>query len=126
MSARILVVDDEPDLLLLASITLARAGYAVSEAATGTEALALARETPPDLVVLDHALPDLSGIEVAERLSAAPATADVPIVILSARGLPEDIARGLAAGADRYLVKPFDGADLLANVRELLAARRAG
>ena len=124
MSTRILVVDDEPDLLLLASITLARAGHQVIEAATGGEALALAREAPPDLVVLDHALPDLSGIEVARILSGEPATADVPIVILSARGLPEDIACGLAAGADRYLLKPFDGAALVSTVADLLAGRR--
>lgn len=126
MTARILVVDDEPDLLLLASITLGRAGYAVSEAATGAEALALAREAPPDLVVLDQSLPDLSGIEIAEILSAEPATAALPIVILSARGLPDDIARGLAAGADRYLLKPFHGPDLIAAIAELLENGGAG
>jgi two-component system phosphate regulon response regulator PhoB len=119
----ILVVDDEEDLLDLVDLHLRREGFATLKATTAQQALALAKATPPALIILDLMLPDLSGTEVARRLRASPETKDVPIIMLTARGEESERVRGLATGADDYIVKPFSVPELLARVKGLL--RRA-
>ncbi len=116
----ILVVDDEPQILRALTTNLRGAGYDVVRAATGEEALAAAAVRPPDAVVLDLVLPDLSGIEVCRELRT---WSEVPIVILSAVGEEGQKVQALDAGADDYVTKPFGMAELLARVRA--AMRRA-
>ena len=114
---RILIVDDDPEIISFVRTGLVYEGYAVDTAASGSEALARARETAPDLVVLDVMMPGLSGIDVARRLRQA---GNVPILMLTAKGTTADKVAGLEAGADDYLVKPFDFEELLARIRALL------
>jgi two-component system phosphate regulon response regulator PhoB len=123
MSAAILIVEDEEPLTLLLRYNLEAEGYAVSTCARGDEAETRLREQVPDLVVLDWMLPGLSGIELCRRLRARPDTRQLPILMLTARGEESERVRGLATGADDYVVKPFSVPELLARVRALL--RRA-
>jgi two-component system, OmpR family, KDP operon response regulator KdpE len=118
--ARILVVDDEPQILRSLRTTLASHGYEVQTAATGEEALAAVDGRLPDLVVLDLVLPGLSGLEVCRRLRAR---SSLPILVLSARGDERDKVAALDLGADDYLTKPFGVNELLARIRAAL--RRA-
>ena len=119
---RVLVADDEDDIRALVGLAVRRAGCTVAtEVADGTQALIAARTDPPDLAVLDVSMPGATGLEVCTALRADPATAGVPVLLLSAGATPDDVARGLAAGADAYLVKPFSVAGLVARVRELTA-----
>lgn len=118
MKAHILVVDDDPRIKELLRRTLAFAGYSVAVAGSGEEALARRLESPPDLIVLDVMLPGLDGLEIARRIRAAGER--VPILMLTARDSVGDRVEGLAAGADDYLVKPFDPKELLARVMALL------
>jgi len=120
-SVRILVVDDDPQILSVLKRGLAFEGYKVDVADNGEKALAIARDQPPDLVVLDIMMPGLDGIEVTRRLREA---SDVPILLLTARGTIPDRVTGLDAGADDYLVKPFALDELLARVRALLRRRQ--
>lgn len=122
---RILVVDDEPDIIALVAYHLARAGYRVSTASTGREALAAARDEQPAMVVLDLMLPELSGFQVLERLREEPALADIPVLMLTARREEADRVRGLSLGADDYLVKPFSPQELVLRVRNILRRTRA-
>jgi CheY-like chemotaxis protein len=118
--ARVLVADDEEDIRLLVSLAVRKAGCTlVAAVADGTQALRSARTERPDLVVLDVSMPGATGLEVCEALRADPATADCRVLLLSAGASPDDIARGLAAGADAYLPKPFTVAGLVAQVRVL-------
>ena len=121
---RVLVVDDEPDIVALVAYHLAKAGYRVSTAANGTEAMDAAREERPALIVLDLMLPEMSGFEVLEKLRADEATRQVAVLMLTARREEPDRIRGLSLGADDYLTKPFSPRTLLARVKALL--RRAG
>jgi len=114
---RILVVDDDPEILSLLKRGLAYDGYEVDAAKDGAEALAKARDSEPDLVVLDVMMPGLDGIEVSKRLRQA---SQVPILMLTAKGTVADRVTGLDSGADDYLVKPFSFDELLARVRALL------
>jgi two-component system phosphate regulon response regulator PhoB len=123
MSAAILIVEDEEPLTLLLRYNLEAEGYEVSTCARGDEADTRLREQVPDLVVLDWMLPGLSGIELCRRLRARPETRQLPILMLTARGEESERVRGLATGADDYVVKPFSVPELLARVRALL--RRA-
>jgi two-component system phosphate regulon response regulator PhoB len=120
MSHRILVVDDEPDITALVAYHLARAGYRVSTAATGTEALKLARTERPDLIVLDLMLPGVSGYDVLAELRRLDETRDVGVILLTARREEVDRIRGLTLGADDYLTKPFSPAELSLRVAALL------
>jgi len=124
---RILVVEDEPAQLEMLAYNLQAEGFAVSRAATGDEALLLAQEDTPDLIVLDWMLPGVSGIEICRRLKARSETRSVPIIMLSARSEEVDRVRGLETGADDYVVKPFSVVELMARVRtQLRRTRPAG
>jgi len=117
---RILIIEDEERILQFLRRGLTYEGYHVEVAEDGNAGLALARETPPDLVVLDWMLPGLDGLEVCKRLRAG---GGVPILMLTAKDSVHDRVEGLDAGADDYLVKPFEFEELLARIRALL--RRA-
>ena len=122
---RILVVDDEPDIVALVAYHLARAGYGVSTASSGPEALAKAVAELPSLVVLDLMLPGMSGFDVLERLRADPATANIAVLTLTARREEPDRVRGLTLGADDYLTKPFSPQELTLRVGAILRRLRA-
>jgi len=123
MNASVLIVEDEEALALLLRYNLEAEGYEVETVARGDEADVLLRERTPDLVILDWMLPGLSGIELCRRLRARPETKLLPIIMLTARGEESERVRGLATGADDYVVKPFSVPELSARVRALL--RRA-
>ncbi len=118
MKAHILVVDDDPRITNLLRRILAYEGYSVATASCGSEALNRTLEHPPDLIVLDVMLPDLDGLEVAQRLRTA--GDNVPIMMLTARDAIADRVKGLETGADDYLVKPFAPEELVARVKALL------
>ena len=120
--SRILVVDDDPKILSLMRRGLSFAGYTVDLAEDGETALSIARDQPPDLVVLDVLLPGIDGIEVCRRLRAG--APDLPILMLTAKDRVPDRVAGLDAGADDYLVKPFAFDELLARIRALLRRAR--
>jgi two-component system phosphate regulon response regulator PhoB len=123
MNPRILIVEDEEALTLLLRYNLEAAGYEVDTAARGDEAALRLQEASPDLVILDWMLPGVSGIELCRRLRAQPDTRQLPIIMLTARGEESERIRGLATGADDYVVKPFSVPELIARVAALL--RRA-
>jgi DNA-binding response OmpR family regulator len=123
----ILVVDDEPSVraMVLAAIRVRGPNYGVVEAGRAEEALIRAREDQPDLVLLDVALPDHDGFWVCRQLKAAVETGRIPVVMLTAMGLPSDRDRALEAGADGYIVKPFSPRALLAELDRRLAGPTA-
>jgi two-component system phosphate regulon response regulator PhoB len=123
---RILVVDDEADILALVTYHLAKAGYRVSTAATGPEALRAARDERPVLIVLDLMLPGLSGFDVLEQLRADAATSGIAVLMLTARRDEPDRIRGLSLGADDYLTKPFSPRELVLRVGAILRRTAAG
>jgi DNA-binding response OmpR family regulator len=110
---RVLVADDDPDMLTILRINLEAEGYAVDEASDGKEAWGMARELRPDMVVLDVMMPHIDGIDVLTRMRTDPGTRDIPIVLLTAKATDEDIWEGWRAGADYYLTKPFQLDELL-------------
>ncbi len=116
----ILIVDDERDILELLRYNLVKNGYKVISAMTGEEALRLASQTPPGLVVLDLMLPGMDGLEVCRALKANRELADVPIIMLSAKGEEADIVTGLELGAHDYVCKPFSPRVLVARIRACL------
>jgi len=120
MAARVLVIEDESDILLLLRYNLEADGYQVSVASTGEEAQLVLGEERPDLVILDWMLPGLSGIEICRQIRAKTETRSIPIIMLTARGEEGDRIRGLATGADDYVVKPFSVAELMARVKAIL------
>jgi two-component system OmpR family response regulator len=119
----VLVVDDEPYITDLVGMALRYEGYDVTVAANGREALSRATERRPDIVVLDIALPDLTGLDVCERLRYQ---ADLPIVFLTAKDAAEDKIAGLRAGGDDYVTKPFNLDELIARIRAVLRRTRPG
>ena len=119
----ILAVDDEPANLALMRKLLTHLGYDVAEAADGTSALRAIEELAPDLVCLDIMMPDVDGIEVCQRIRRAPENAGLPILLLTALNRPEDKARGLEAGANDFLSKPFDESELAARLGSLLRTK---
>ena len=121
---RILVVDDEPDIVALVAYHLAKAGYRVATAANGHDALAVARRERPALLVLDLMLPGMSGFDVLTELRADSATRDVAVLMLTARKDEPDRIQGLSLGADDYLTKPFSPQELVLRVGAIL--RRVG
>jgi two-component system phosphate regulon response regulator PhoB len=123
---RVLVVDDEPDIVALVAYHLAKAGYRVATASSGTDALESARRERPSLIVLDLMLPGMSGYEVLEQLRANDATRDVAVLMLTARREESDRIQGLSLGADDYLTKPFSPQELVLRVGAILRRLSAG
>ena len=124
MKPKILLVEDDAHLTELVSYNLEREGFEVVRAGDGEEALILAQEQRPDLVILDWMIPHLSGIEVCRRLRRAPDTANLPILMLTARTEESDRIRGLETGADDYITKPFSPRELNARIKAVLRRLR--
>jgi two-component system, OmpR family, alkaline phosphatase synthesis response regulator PhoP len=118
--SRILVVEDDKDISELIAHYLRKAGHAIDIAASGTAAVAHAKSAPPDLIVLDLMLPGMDGLVVCQTLRANPATAAIPIIMLTARGEEAERIAGLEVGADDYVTKPFSPRELTARVAALL------
>ncbi|HEY3756521.1 MAG TPA: response regulator transcription factor [Opitutaceae bacterium] len=121
MKAKILLVDDEPDALEILGFKLKEAGFIPIFAKDGNRALAAARDERPDLVVLDLMLPEVDGLEVCKLLRRDPSSANVPILMLTARAAEMDRVLGLELGADDYVTKPFSPRELVLRIRKLLA-----
>ena len=118
MAKHVLLVEDEPNIAEAMSFLLSRDGWRVSHVADGNLVLDQLRRDPPDLLILDHMLPGLSGLEILTALRADPATRHLPVMMLTARGRDRELAE--QAGADRFVSKPFSNADLLAEVRAMM------
>ena len=123
---RILVIEDEEDILALIHYNLAKEGYQVAGAISGEEGLQRARQEPFDLVVLDLMLPGLDGLEVCRALKSDPALAPIPIIMTTAKGEESDVVLGLEMGADDYVTKPFSPKILLARIKAVLRRRSEG
>jgi len=123
MTPRVLVVDDEPDLLELVRVNLAQSGYAVETASSGSDALAALRRAPPDVMILDLMLPDISGTELCARVRADQRLTGLPIIMLTAKSEEIDRVVGLELGADDYVTKPFSPRELALRVRAVLRRR---
>ena len=117
---KILVADDDSNMLFMVSEILARQGYDVFQAVNGDQALKDARSLLPDLMVLDIMMPVIDGIEVCRRIKAAPETRDIKVIMLTAKTGGRDLEAGVAAGADHYMTKPFKIAELSGKIKELL------
>ncbi|HAV43168.1 TPA: hypothetical protein DCX15_04050 [bacterium] len=113
MGRKILVVDDEPYVVRALSFILKKGGHEVTTAADGQEALRHVEEDKPDLILLDIMMPDLDGFEVTQRLKKDPATKDIYIILITAKGQEEDRKRGFESGADDYITKPFSPTGLI-------------
>lgn len=124
MKPKILIVEDEPALAELLSWTFESAGFAVEQTADGEEALLIAEEFAPDIIILDWMIEQLPGIEVCRRLRKGKETSAIPIIMLTARGEEEDRIRGLETGADDYVTKPFSPRELRARVEAVLRRTR--
>jgi len=120
MAYRILIAEDEPNIVLSLEFLLKGAGYEVTVASDGSEAIKLAGSTRPDLVVLDLMLPSVNGFEVCRWLRSNPGTRDTKVVMLTARGRESEMEKGLAAGANVYMTKPFATRELMETVAGLL------
>ncbi len=123
-SELVLVIEDEEDILAMVHYNLAKAGFAVESVMSGEEGLERATELLPDLVLLDLMLPGVDGLEVCRRLKENSRTAEIPIIMLTAKGEEEDIVRGLEMGADDYLPKPFSTKVLMARAKAVLRRRQ--
>lgn len=119
----VLVADDDPDILDLVRYRLERSGYAVATATDGAEAVRLAGELSPALAVLDVMMPSLDGLEATRRLRGDPATAGIPVILLTAKAQDADVQEGFLAGADDYIRKPFSPRELSARVQAVLGRR---
>ena len=117
---KILIADDEKDVRDLVRFTFERRGFQVIEATDGSEALTIASQELPDLILLDAMMPGMSGYEASRELKKAEATKEIPIVFLSAKGQTYEVIEGLEAGAIAYIVKPFAPKELVAQVQEVL------
>ncbi len=125
MARRVLVIEDEENILLSLQFVLERAGYQVHSARTGQEGLCAIRRDRPDLVILDLMLPDISGYEVCQQARRDPSLAAMPILVLTARAQEAEREKGLDVGATEYVTKPFRVSDLLARVSRLLDSPRS-
>jgi two-component system phosphate regulon response regulator PhoB len=123
---RVLVVDDEPDIVALVAYHLAKSGYSVSTATSGPEGLAVARRDKPSIIILDLMLPGLSGLEVMEELRSDSSTSRIAVLMLTARRDESDRIKGLTLGADDYLTKPFSPQELVLRVAAILRRVKAG
>lgn len=121
MAHKILIVDDEPNIVISLEFLMKKEGFEVAVANDGEEALAKVASFNPDLMLLDVMMPKKSGFEVCEALRADPERTGLQIVMLTAKGRDTEVAKGLALGADAYVTKPFSTKDLVAKVKEMLA-----
>jgi DNA-binding response OmpR family regulator len=121
MGKRVLIADDEPNIVASLEFLMEQAGFEVKVAANGQEALELAASFRPDLVLLDVMMPVKNGYEVCQSLKSDPATRAVKVVMLSAKGRDVEVAKGLELGADAYVTKPFSTRELVAQIRDMLA-----
>lgn len=120
---RILIIEDEDDILAMIHFNLVKAGYRVECATTGEDGYAMVRDTRPDLVLLDLMLPGMDGTEVCQRMRRSPDMSDIPIIMLTAKGEEHDVVKGLELGADDYVPKPFSPQVLLARIQAVLRRR---
>ena len=120
MGKRVLIVDDEPNIVISLEFLMNREGFEVSVARDGEEALRKVEESTPDVMLLDVMMPKKTGYEVCQQIRANPSLSGVKIVMLTAKGRDTEVAKGLDLGADAYMTKPFSTKDLVAQVRALL------
>jgi len=123
---KILIVDDEKQLVALVELHMKMSGYEVLSASDGEKALAITKEEKPDLIILDLMLPKIDGWHVCKRLRAESKTRDVPVIILTARSETGDKLKGFECGADDYVTKPFSPRELVARVKRVLARAENG
>ncbi|HZQ86056.1 MAG TPA: response regulator [Acidimicrobiales bacterium] len=121
-AATVLVVDDDPVIQKLLQVNFELEGYKVITASDGIEGLERARADLPDAIILDIMMPKMNGLDVARALKASDDTKDIPVLLLSAKAQASDVAVGMEIGADDYVTKPFDPAELLERVGDLLKA----
>ena len=126
MPKKILAVDDERHIVRLVEVNLARAGYNVVTAFDGREALQKVESEKPDLVVLDVMMPFMDGFEVLRNLKANPETAEIPVIMLTAKAQDADVFRGWQSGVDCYLTKPFNPMELLTFVKRIFDSQQSG
>ena len=119
---KVVLAEDDPDIQLVARLSLKRAGFDVTTANNGLEALTRVAEVTPDVVLLDWMMPEMDGLETCARLKADPATRAIPVIFLTAKSQEPEIKHGVALGAIGYITKPFDALSLGIRVRELLNA----
>jgi len=124
MPATVLVVDDEIHMRRLAARILELGGYTVLEAASGSEALSIIKETPPDVITCDISMPGMSGFEFLAAIKAMPSGAKIPVIMLTALGQNKDISRATALGAAAYISKPFSSAKLIETIQRQLDAHK--
>lgn len=122
---KILVVDDEPDVLLVGRTTLEKEGYGVIEAHTGEECLKILKTETPDLILLDVMMPGIDGFEVCKRIKDDPKTKHIPVIILSAKGEEKDALKGMSLGAADYFPKPFSYNILLRKIYSIFKTKKA-
>lgn len=122
--SRILAVDDEPHILKLVTFSLSSHGFEVIEATDGVSAIEVAEKEQPDLILMDVMMPLMNGYDACKRMKANPATADIPVVMVSAKSQVSEQAQGIECGACGYIVKPFTPKELVARVTELLGGRQ--
>jgi DNA-binding response OmpR family regulator len=120
MAKRILIVDDEPNIVVSLEYLMRREGFETAVAGDGETAVAAVKALPPDLLILDVMLPAMNGFEVCRRLRADPGLAGLKILMLTAKGRDGEVAKGLGLGADAYVTKPFSTKDLVLQIRQLL------
>ena len=125
MSERIFIADDDPDIVQFVSVNLQLEGFEVSSATDGKAALAALTKDAPDLVILDIMMPEMDGLAVLRRMRAHPVSANIPVIVLTAKALPQDRIRGLELGADDYISKPFELDELMVRVRTVLQRAKA-
>ena len=117
---KVMVIDDEPDIVKLVKISLEMANFEVIEAFSGKEALEKTQKVIPDIFLLDIMMPEMNGYEVCQRLKSQDRTRNVPVVMLTAKGQKGDVEQGLKVGADEYIIKPFDPYELGEQIHEIL------
>lgn len=117
---RILIVDDEPNILLSLDFLMRKSGYTVLLARNGTEALEHIQQSKPDLILLDIMMPDVDGYEICQKTKSNSSTSHIKIIFLTAKSKESDIAKGLEMGADAYITKPFTNKNLLEQVKTIL------
>ena len=117
--ALVLVVDDEPDIQYLVKLNLELDGHEVMVASTGSEALTAVKERVPDVIVLDVMMPEMDGFEALKKLKENPATAGIPVIMLTAKAQDADVFRGWQSGADLYLTKPFNPQELITFIKRI-------